>query len=765
MAWQAPAIPFRGHYSAKMIWIPQSQNRGQPPPKLTAKSFLQTTMNAENQKYDLLEPPQRDGEIGRLGPYRVLALIGKGGMGQVFRAQDMRLQRIVALKLMKPKLAATPASRKRFIEEARSMAAVQHDNVATIFEVGVEGGVPFMAMELLEGESLKDAFRAGRKFETDEILRLGKELAQGLSAAHECGIIHRDIKPANIWIQSPSGRAKILDFGLAIAGNSFDPFVSRGTLVGSPGFLSPEQARNEALDDRTDLYSLGAVLFMMCSGVLPLTSGSISGQLIAIICYTPTSLTDLKPETPVALSELIDQLLLKEPKDRPATAREIATRLDKISKKSDTKNTIKIVMEPVVAGTSETRLANLANEQNPNKSRRGLWSMLAALLFVCVCGAIYAATKFNQGKNESPPSTQHPKANPPKRVTAASLRPLTLINGGAGSRKVMSGQAARYKLRIANESNSSTDDPRVTNSKTKVVAQLITLLKQPDVARVERPTFPQKILLTQIPRRGSSREFEVQFLTVNLLPGIYEVEFQLQTPDGSVISSINDSLEVQEDLAKADLLGFELLRTHRGQGADTYVQKKGGNDFGGNKIIQGARGPTPQTQHIYLRFDLSKLSEDTKQVDRAMVLLTVAQGGQQANTGFTVYGIINALEAEWLETGKDHLNWDNAPCRDGISGQKYLGRFSFDNTKDRLKNTPDAVRFASRELDDFIQEANGKLVTLVFIPESNSQRPSRFKSKEGKPDESPALAIRYPKAKPENAERVKTKKLNPNAKK
>ena len=550
-------------------------------------------MNAKNQNYDLLEPPQRDGEIGRLGPYRVLALIGKGGMGQVFRAQDMRLKRVVALKLMMPKLAATPASRKRFIEEARSMAAVQQDNVATIFEVGVEGGVPFMAMELLEGESLKDAFRAGRKFETGEILRLGKEVALGLAAAHECGIIHRDIKPANIWIQSPSGRAKILDFGLAIAGNSFDPFVSRGTLVGSPGFLSPEQARNEALDDRTDLYSLGAVLFMMCSGVLPLTSGSISGQLIAIICYTPPSLTDLKPETPIALSELIDQLLLKEPKDRPATAREIAERLDKIPEEHDEKNTINIVMEASVTGISETRVPSVADEHASNRSHRGFWLAFSAVSLICMCGAIYGITNFGRKANDPPASTQRPKAAPPKRVTAASLRPLTLINGGAASRKIMSGQAARYKLRIANESNSSNDDPRVTNANTKVVAQLVTLLKQADVARVERPTFPQKILLTQIPRRGSSREFEVIFLTVDLIPGKYEVEFQLQTPDGSVIASINDSLEVQEDLAKADLLGFDLLRTHQGKGADTYVQKNSGNDFGGNDLIQGARGTNP----------------------------------------------------------------------------------------------------------------------------------------------------------------------------
>ncbi|MDB4749903.1 protein kinase, partial [Rubripirellula sp.] len=596
-------------------------------------------MNAKNQNYDLLEPPQRDGEIGRLGPYRVLALIGKGGMGQVFRAQDMRLKRVVALKLMMPKLAATPASRKRFIEEARSMAAVQQDNVATIFEVGVEGGVPFMAMELLEGESLKDAFRAGRNFETGEILRLGKEVALGLAAAHECGIIHRDIKPANIWIQSPSGRAKILDFGLAIAGNSFDPFVSRGTLVGSPGFLSPEQARNEALDDRTDLYSLGAVLFMMCSGVLPLTSGSISGQLIAIICYTPPSLTDLKPETPIALSELIDQLLLKEPKDRPATAREIAERLDKIPEEHDEKNTINIVMEASVTGISETRVPSVADEHASNRSHRGFWLAFSAVSLICMCGAIYGITNFGRNANDPPASTQRPKAAPPKRVTAASLRPLTLINGGAASRKIMSGQAARYKLRIANESNSSNDDPRVTNANTKVVAQLVTLLKQADVARVERPTFPQKLLLTQIPRRGSSREFEVIFLTVDLIPGKYEVEFQLQTPDGSVIASINDSLEVQEDLAKADLLGFDLLRTHQGKGADTYVQKNSGNDFGGNDLIQGARGPTPQTQHVYLRFDLSKLPEDTNQLDRAMALLTVAQGGHQANTAFTVYGI------------------------------------------------------------------------------------------------------------------------------
>ena len=223
---------------------------------------------------------------------------------------------------------------------------------------------------------------------------------------------------------------------------------------------------------------------------------------------------------------------------------------------------------------------------------------------ICICGAIYGSLKFNGVEKGPAANTQPPKSIPPKRITAASLRPLTLINGGAGSRKVMSGKQLATNYELANESTSSTNDPRVTNSSAKVVAQLVTLLKQTGVSRVERPTFPKKITPTQIPRRGSSQEFEVQFLTVNLIPGEYEVEFQLQTPEGDEITSITDSLVIQEDLSKADLLGFEMLRTHRGKGADTYVQKNNGIDFGGNKLIQGAPGPTPPTQHIYLRFDL-----------------------------------------------------------------------------------------------------------------------------------------------------------------
>ncbi len=157
-------------------------------------------------QYEFLDPPGKEGEIGRLGPYRVTGLLGKGGMGQVFVAEDARLKRRVALKVMNQKFAATPNSKKRFVEEARAMAAVHHDNVATIFEVGLRSGMPFIAMEMLKGKTLEGWNAEGRPFTTEQILQLGRDVAAGLSAAHSCGIVHRDIKPANIWIEHSGAR-------------------------------------------------------------------------------------------------------------------------------------------------------------------------------------------------------------------------------------------------------------------------------------------------------------------------------------------------------------------------------------------------------------------------------------------------------------------------------------------------------------------------------------------------------------------------------
>ena len=165
--------------------------------------------------YDFLAPPREPGELGRLGPYQVRKVLGAGGMGVVFLGHDPLLERPVALKAMLPMLAVSPSAKQRFLREARAAAAIKHDHIVTIYQVGEDRGVPFLAMEFLEGESLDDRLKRESRLPVKELLRIGREAAEGLSAAHERGLIHRDIKPGNIWLEGERGRVKILDFGLA----------------------------------------------------------------------------------------------------------------------------------------------------------------------------------------------------------------------------------------------------------------------------------------------------------------------------------------------------------------------------------------------------------------------------------------------------------------------------------------------------------------------------------------------------------------------
>src|SRR5207248_6897379 len=165
--------------------------------------------------WEFLSPPQKSGELGRLGQYRILKQLGQGGMGVVFQAEDRQLRRLVALKVMRPDLAAQDQARARFLREARAAAALKHDHIVTIYQVGDDRGVPFLAMEFLAGKSLEEWLRPDRRASIPEAITIAKQIARGLAAAHATGLIHRDIKPANLWLEAPRGRVKILDFGLA----------------------------------------------------------------------------------------------------------------------------------------------------------------------------------------------------------------------------------------------------------------------------------------------------------------------------------------------------------------------------------------------------------------------------------------------------------------------------------------------------------------------------------------------------------------------
>jgi urea transport system substrate-binding protein len=280
----------------------------------------------------LLDTPQSAEELGRLGQYRVLGALGRGGMGMVFRAEDTQLRRPVALKVMLPEVAGNSVARERFLREARAIAGLKSDHIVTIYQIGLQRDVPFLAMELLSGQTLDDMSQRSTRLTAAQIARIGREASLGLAAAHDAGIIHRDIKPANIWVEDNGdsteplilGRVKILDFGLARPLQVSQQLTTHGRIVGTPEFMSPEQARGEALDPRTDLFSLGVVLYAVCTGLLPFKGDTVMAVLTSLAVKTPPPIREQNPEMPPALAELIERLLEKDRNRRPANAHEVA---------------------------------------------------------------------------------------------------------------------------------------------------------------------------------------------------------------------------------------------------------------------------------------------------------------------------------------------------------------------------------------------------------------------------------------------------------
>jgi len=282
------------------------------------------------QSYDFLAPAEKPDEIGRLGPYRVLKVLGAGGMGVVFRAEDPHLERLVALKAMLPSMASSAGAKQRFFREAKAAAALKHPHIVSIHQVGEDRGAPFLAMEYLEGEALDDRLKRETRLPVPDILRIGREIAEGLEAAHKKGLIHRDIKPANLWLEGEKGHVKILDFGLARAMGDTTHLTQSGAIIGTPAYMAPEQARTEKVDLRCDLFSLGCVLYCMCTGERPFKGHDTISILMAIATEDPPPPVSLNLEVPTELSDLVMHLLAKKPEDRPESARAVAEMLQEI---------------------------------------------------------------------------------------------------------------------------------------------------------------------------------------------------------------------------------------------------------------------------------------------------------------------------------------------------------------------------------------------------------------------------------------------------
>ncbi len=277
--------------------------------------------------FDFLQLSEAPDSLGRFGPYEIVEHIASGGMGIVFKARDPALNRMVAIKVLPPALAANAIARARFIREARAAAAVVHDHVVPIYAVDEFRGIPYLVMQFVHGRSLSERLRAGGPLKLEEVLRIGAQAAAGLAAAHAQGLIHRDVKPGNILLENSVERVKLTDFGLARAADDIG-LTRTGELAGTPEFMAPEQASNEPVDERSDLFSFGSVLYVMGTGCSPFQGSSVIAVVRKVCDEQPPPLHEINPAIPRWLSQIVARLMAKAPEKRFGSAKEVGHLLE-----------------------------------------------------------------------------------------------------------------------------------------------------------------------------------------------------------------------------------------------------------------------------------------------------------------------------------------------------------------------------------------------------------------------------------------------------
>jgi WD40 repeat protein len=344
---------------------------------------------ADSASLDFLSPSQKPESLGRLAHYEILEVIGKGGMGIVLRAFDEKLHRVVAIKVMAAELAATSPPRKRFLREARSAAQVRHEHVVDIHAVE-DQPIPYLVMEYVCGETLQQKLDRVGPLETQEVLRLGQQMARGLAAAHERGLIHRDIKPSNILLEKGvEERVKITDFGLARAVADAS-LTQSGVIAGTPMYMAPEQTVGDSIDHRADLFSLGSVLYTMASGRPPFRATTSMATLKRVAEDNPRPIREIIPEVPEWLCDIIAQLHAKKPEERFQSAAAVAELLGQ--HRSHLENPVLVPLPAPVAPRKEAAAAAApappASPPSPpgEKGGRHYWPIAAAILLVLLGG-------------------------------------------------------------------------------------------------------------------------------------------------------------------------------------------------------------------------------------------------------------------------------------------------------------------------------------------------------------------------------------------
>jgi len=361
--------------------------------------------------FNFLTPCDNPDRLGRLGRYEVIELLGQGGMGFVFKADDSSLSRLVALKVLLTPLVQDEKARERLRREARAAASVHSEHVVAIHVVEDTAPMPYLVMELVEGTSLHDLLRQAARPSWEEIARIGAEIADGLEAAHATGLVHRDVKPSNILLERGSGRVKITDFGLARTINDAG-LTQTGCIVGTPEFMAPEQAEGTSCDHRADLFSLGSVLYEMCTGNPPFCAETTLAVLRRTKEDAPTPINRTRPDVPAGLLPVIERLLEKDPANRFGSAAEVAEALRAINLST--------------AAGPEQRGGRVEARQRSSKRIRVGWVAVAASLLLAVtfaaselCGFSNVVAMAAAALGEAAPEDE----SPDKDAAAAAAAP------------------------------------------------------------------------------------------------------------------------------------------------------------------------------------------------------------------------------------------------------------------------------------------------------------------------------------------------------
>ncbi len=459
---------------------------------------------------DFLAPAQHADEIGRLGKYRVLKILGHGGMGVVFKGEDPKLKRLVAIKAMLPALAASASAGKRFLREAQSMAAVEHDNIVRVYQVDEDRGVPFLAMEFLKGEPLDVRLERETVLPIDDVLKIGREMAQALRAAHSHGLVHRDIKPGNVWleikdegermkdeeetvasslsVQPSSFRVKILDFGLARASQQDSGLTQQGAIIGTPAYMAPEQARGDVVDARSDLWSLGVALYRMCTGCQPFSGNDTVSTLMAVALHEPAAPHSMNAKLPPGLSALVMGLLEKDSAKRIASADEVVKRIRALERER-TQTPAQTTLVPKSVERT-TVVPQTLTEQNPPRRRRP-WIVAGMLGFLALIVAAVFVIRLQNNEGEFIVEVEDDSVT----VALDKLGDLKLVDKKSGKEYSVKSQkmpTGEYELRVNDTAAGLEFSARTFAINSKDAARVRVSFKKKDegVAKTKTKTPP-----------------------------------------------------------------------------------------------------------------------------------------------------------------------------------------------------------------------------------------------------------------------------------